>query len=647
VSTGAETVLTVNTDYTVTLNGNQDSNPGGNVILPAVLASGYTLTISSDIANLQPTDLTNQGGFYPEVITDALDRATIQIQQMSEDVGRSLKAPFSDGLPNMELPNSTNRASKYLVFDANGLPTVSSGSGTDTALRTDLANQTVALAGASLVGFRANNASSVGRTVLSKLRDTFNIMDYVQGNWTPNDVTKDFTPTFAAAIAAVAAAGGGVLEFVGKDNYYFLTRPPEISGQVCLDGKRCVIWKYYIETGTGTYAGAEGQNRGVFSFDGYLNNNTFIRDFSIINAAWDGSDDTGNGSAISIVADVGDPTGPGLIWISNIHVTANATALASPANYIWWKSCIYINGSEQRTGAIGVRGVWIDNCTLFCPATAAIEAYAVEHLYVSNTESNVGRTNCCGVKIDGGLKSGGVGAQSDRPNFSNCDFQSVFGYKIGTESSTTHSYVESPVVMGTIGQLELGAQALTPLLVGSQTNTKTLNTSNYTLLTETETHINGGLEVGSGTESYTATGTITAAARIVSIGSNVTGMVSPTGSTAWRIACVGATDIGISTAATIPAGQSVRFDSGSAKLMSILLATGDACLAFADYKSATVSLLSNPSSTFTNATGTANRISITKSANSHTIRVMNEFSTSQNVSICFVGSTPGNLSLGV
>jgi hypothetical protein len=566
---------------------------------------------------------------------------------MSEDVGRSLKGPISDGNLNMELPTAAVRASKYLAFDVNGVPIPSAGSGTDTALRTDLAVDTFANAGAGLVGFRQFGTGASARTVLTKLRDTFNIMDYVQGNWTTNDATKDFTPTFAAAIAAVAAAGGGVLEFVGSETYYFLTRPPEITGGVCLSGNFARIYKLYIETGTGTYAGAEGTKRGVFSFKGNTNNFTFIENFTFQNKAWDGVDDTGNGSAISIVSDAGDANGPGLIWIRNIHCSADATGSASPADYIWWKSCIYLDGSERRTAPIGIRGLWIDNCTLFTPATAAIEAYAVEHLFVSNTESNVGRTNCCGVKIDGGLKSGGVGAQSDRPMFSNCDFQSVFGYKIGTESSVTHSYVQSPVVMGTIGQLELGAQAITPLLVGSQTNGKTINTSNYTLLTENEAHINGGLEVGPGTESYTATGTITASSRIVAINSNVTGLRFPTGSTAWGIACVGATDIGISNAATIPAGESVRFTSGSAKLMSILTSTGDACLVFADYKSATVSLLSNPSSTFTNATGTPSRISITKSANSHTIRVMNEFATSQDVSICFVGSTPNNLSLGV
>ncbi len=95
-TTNVETVLTLTSDYTVTLNLDQDSNPGGTVVLVAgPLAAGYTLTMTSDVPNLQPTDLTNQGGFYPDVINDALDRATIQIQQLQEQTDRSLKLAIS------------------------------------------------------------------------------------------------------------------------------------------------------------------------------------------------------------------------------------------------------------------------------------------------------------------------------------------------------------------------------------------------------------------------------------------------------------------------------------------------------------------------------------------------------------------------
>jgi hypothetical protein len=124
ISTGVETTLTLVTDYNITLNGDQDSNPGGNIVMVTPLLALYKLTATSDIANLQPTDLTNQGGFYPEVITDALDRATIQIQQISDIGDRTLKIPISDGALNMELPTAASRANSFLAFGATGLPTV-------------------------------------------------------------------------------------------------------------------------------------------------------------------------------------------------------------------------------------------------------------------------------------------------------------------------------------------------------------------------------------------------------------------------------------------------------------------------------------------------------------------------------------------
>lgn len=117
-STNVETTLVLTTDYTVTLNQDQDSNPGGTVTLVAgALATGYTLTMTSDVPNLQPTDLTNQGGFYPEVINDALDRATIQIQQLQEQTDRSLRLPLSS-TADAELPPSA--PNELIGWDATG-----------------------------------------------------------------------------------------------------------------------------------------------------------------------------------------------------------------------------------------------------------------------------------------------------------------------------------------------------------------------------------------------------------------------------------------------------------------------------------------------------------------------------------------------
>lgn len=129
-STSIEQTLALTTDYTVALNPDQDSNPGGTVTLVAgALATGFTLTITSDISNLQPTDITNQGGFYPEVIEDSLDRATIQIQQLQEESDRALTLPLSTpSSVSTELPPPQ---ANYLIGwneDADGLQNFDGGS---------------------------------------------------------------------------------------------------------------------------------------------------------------------------------------------------------------------------------------------------------------------------------------------------------------------------------------------------------------------------------------------------------------------------------------------------------------------------------------------------------------------------------------
>ena len=85
-------------DMRITLNANQNSNPGGSITMLTAPASGFKITITSDLAYTQNLDLTNQGGFYPTTINDALDRATIQIQQLNEQVSRSVKTDISSSV---------------------------------------------------------------------------------------------------------------------------------------------------------------------------------------------------------------------------------------------------------------------------------------------------------------------------------------------------------------------------------------------------------------------------------------------------------------------------------------------------------------------------------------------------------------------
>jgi hypothetical protein len=89
-STGVSTPLVLDTNYSVSLNADQDDYPGGAItLLGGALATGLTLSITSAVPNTQNTDLTNSGGFYPEVITAALDKLTILVQQLALSVAEN------------------------------------------------------------------------------------------------------------------------------------------------------------------------------------------------------------------------------------------------------------------------------------------------------------------------------------------------------------------------------------------------------------------------------------------------------------------------------------------------------------------------------------------------------------------------------
>lgn len=161
VATNVETILVLNTDFTAVVNEDQNSNPGGSITLTAgALASGYNLVITSDIENLQPTDLTNQGGFYPEVITDALDRATIQIQQLQEAVDRSAKLPITSSADADALVADIVR----LADSADNIDTVANNIGNVNNTGNNIANVNTVAGSISNVNTVATNVASVNTT---------------------------------------------------------------------------------------------------------------------------------------------------------------------------------------------------------------------------------------------------------------------------------------------------------------------------------------------------------------------------------------------------------------------------------------------------------------------------------------------------
>lgn len=87
---GASTLLTLNTDYTVTGAGSLN---GGTVTTTSALASGELLTVARVLTVQQLTDLRNQGDYFAEIHEDVFDYLTMLLQQIAESDSRALRHP--------------------------------------------------------------------------------------------------------------------------------------------------------------------------------------------------------------------------------------------------------------------------------------------------------------------------------------------------------------------------------------------------------------------------------------------------------------------------------------------------------------------------------------------------------------------------
>lgn len=88
-ATGVETVLTLTSDYTVSVNADQDASPGGSITTVQTYASGYTLYIRRAPSFLQSTDLTPQGPYSAAVIERTLDQLEMQILDLRDQASKS------------------------------------------------------------------------------------------------------------------------------------------------------------------------------------------------------------------------------------------------------------------------------------------------------------------------------------------------------------------------------------------------------------------------------------------------------------------------------------------------------------------------------------------------------------------------------
>jgi hypothetical protein len=127
---GTETTKTITTHYTVTGAGNSG---GGSVIFTSgnIPTSTQTVVLRRNIPQTQAIDYIANDPFPAESHEEGLDRATMAIQQLQEELTRSIKLSKTNTMTSTEFSvGASDRANKILAFDTNGELSVTQELGT-------------------------------------------------------------------------------------------------------------------------------------------------------------------------------------------------------------------------------------------------------------------------------------------------------------------------------------------------------------------------------------------------------------------------------------------------------------------------------------------------------------------------------------
>jgi hypothetical protein len=108
-----ETELEITTDYTI-----DDTN----IVTVLTYPTDDRIVISPNYDYLQSFEFTASPFLDPGSLEIAVDKNTLNTQNLRNLVARSITVPITDDVVSLELPRVADRAEKFFVFDENGVP---------------------------------------------------------------------------------------------------------------------------------------------------------------------------------------------------------------------------------------------------------------------------------------------------------------------------------------------------------------------------------------------------------------------------------------------------------------------------------------------------------------------------------------------
>ncbi len=464
---GVDSVLAIG--YTVTLNLDQDANPGGVVSFAVAPTAGYLETITSNVAATQSMQLTNGGAFYPTALTVAFDRLTILVQQLAERLGRTFSIAVSDS-SGVQLPTAAERAGKLLGFDAGG-NAMAFGVQIGTSI-VDLAAPT----GAALVG-------AVGGTVQDYLDDGYRIINVDHPPYNGNLLN---------AYNSISSSGNVVLK-LGKRSYSLFGIGANIKPNVAFIGEGMPLYDSVnkrLVDGSGTVLQGQlyNQAKGINVFNLGIDYGDWVR----VNLA------SGQYNDVFSNTNCGENAG---IKYGDIVVLASDVVVGTPASNT---HCILNQTGTgfRQSGVVEVIGGYHGHVIKvfdFIGATT-ISRYQVADGVIIKTDapSSAGKVSIDTIIIDGDATKASAGVLLEAQS------QTLSSVSIGKIVATNATFVlaegaatNSPIVDVSIGEIYGGnisgaggatqAVAIGAHVVGFKIGQHELNAC-----------VNGGLSVATG-----------------------------------------------------------------------------------------------------------------------------------------------------